>query len=154
MKRTPITSKTTIARKTPLRARSKRNSYRWRERKVDYMRRVRRLPCIVSAWRELSFGMRMDVLEIISDSAGLRVPIASSESRCWGRVQADHAGERPLSHKAGDGTVIPLCKGHHGQRTDYRGMFKDWNGQMMRVWCTWAINETRLEVGRLSRLSE
>lgn len=53
---------------------------------------------------------------------------------CEGKVQVDHAGKHGLGEKCPDDQTIPLCKKHHGQKTDYRGYFKDWTGGALRVW--------------------
>lgn len=62
---------------------------------------------------------------------------------CQGRVEADHAGPRPLGRKASDDTTIPLCTGHHRQRTDARGYFAGFSAAAMREWCAVAIANTQ-----------
>lgn len=54
--------------------------------------------------------------------------------KCEGRVQVDHAGNHGMGQRSRDDETIPLCRKHHRQRTDYRGYFKDWNGEQMREW--------------------
>jgi len=49
-------------------------------------------------------------------------------------VQADHAGAHGLGEKCSDDETIPLCTGHHGEKTDLRGHFKTWTGSELRVW--------------------
>lgn len=80
---------------------------------------------------------------------GLR--INQEQTTCEGRVQADHAGSRGLGQKSADDTCIPLCRNHHGERTDYRGTFKNWNAAMMRSFNDWAIERTRRDVAELLR---
>ena len=53
---------------------------------------------------------------------------------CEGRIEADHAGRRPLGRKADDRTTIALCSLAHRQRTDFAGPFRSWDGARMRTW--------------------
>lgn len=53
---------------------------------------------------------------------------------CGGRIEADHAGERPLGRKADDHTCIALCSQGHRERTDHSGPFKHWSRDEMRAW--------------------
>lgn len=69
--------------------------------------------------------------------------LLEDQGDCEGQVEADHAGARPLGHKAPDDTCIPLCSGHHRQRTDYAGFFAGFTASLMRVWCDHAIDRTR-----------
>ncbi len=112
MKRTPLKRGTkTLQRKTRLRQKSKTKKYARRARDSDYM------------------------LFILSQSCWAY----PHGKPCEGRVQADHAGTRGLGVKAPDNTCIPLCRKHHGERTDYRGYFKNWKGPQMREWNDRAI---------------
>ena len=62
-----------------------RSAYRDRDRHVPYMLWVKRQPCLMrGVW-----------------------------GTCYGPVEADHAGQRGMSHKAHDSTCIPLCRQHH-----------------------------------------
>jgi len=103
-------------RKKPMRARSKTNSYRKRERFVPYMLAVKSLPC-----------------------AALIVP----GHVCEGPIEADHAGPRGTGQKAHDGTCIPLCTRAHRERTDFSGAFKSWDQAMMRDFLFGRIMQTR-----------
>lgn len=130
-----------LRRKTPLRAVSKKNSYRRRKRNFAHMSTVRRWPCIVRTWQRL-FGA-LSSLEI-SLHFGCELP--NTVTTCSGRVQADHMGDRPKGWKAADETCVGICKKHHDERTDYRGMFKNFDAVMMRTWCNWAIAVTQEEL--------
>jgi hypothetical protein len=123
-------AKQPMKRKTPLRAWGQ-TSYRRRERDFEYMKRVHRLSCAVRKWpwSVISEG----------DAPMLR-------TLCGGRIEADHAGVRAKGRKAADNTCIPMCRNHHGERTDYRGAFKNWKGPQMRTWCDYAIKMTTAEV--------
>lgn len=89
-----------------------------RKRNPDYMARVRELPCLLSALGD-----------------------------CQGRVEADHTGPRGLSRKADDETCIPLCSLHHHQRTNFTGVFRSFDKDVMRLWCAWAAATTRKTLG-------
>ena len=52
---------------------------------------------------------------------------------CGGRIEADHAGERPLGRKADDDTCIAICSQGHRERTDFSGPFKTWSRDEMRA---------------------
>jgi hypothetical protein len=126
-----------LRRKTPLRSRSKTKKYARRERDLDYMRKVRRLPCVVRV--ALKFGWSLE---------NGRLLVATS---CSGRVQADHMGTRAYGQKSHDRECAPACKGHHGERTDSRGAFKDWTKVEMRPFCDWAIEWTQQQVKEMDR---
>lgn len=112
-----LTRKTPLRRKTRLRSYSKTKKYARRERDRDYMNFIRWCDCI---------------LKDVKDA-----------SSCHRKMEADHAGERGgginatagKGEKAPDRTCIPMCKTHHGERTDYHGYFKGWDGDRMRAWC-------------------
>lgn len=53
---------------------------------------------------------------------------------CAGRIEADHAGQRPLGRKADDDTCIAICSQGHRERTDFSGPFKHWSRDEMRAW--------------------
>ena len=98
-----------MRRRARLRPVSKTKKYRRRSRRMDFMAYILFQPCVLQD--------------------------ASGAGKCWGRVQADHAGSRPYGQKAPDDTCIPLCTKHHRDRTDYTGYFKGWRGAQMRAWC-------------------
>ena len=120
-RRTPLQAKKPIARiarlsqgaKKAARTR-KRSRYRQRERQVDYMLWVKTLPCV-----------------------------ARHLGPCSGVVEADHAGARGLGQKCSDIETIPICTGHHRERTDFSGTFKTWNKDGMRVFLAGAIASTQ-----------
>jgi hypothetical protein len=85
-----------------------------RRRDPDYMARVRELPCIL---------MRC--------------------GGCWGRMEANHAGERPVGRKCDDDETVPMCSAHHRWWTDAQGGFYGWSRELRRAWSEWAIEQTR-----------
>lgn len=87
-----------------------------RKRDREYMLAVKRMPCCAPSG----------------------VPVS-----CFGPVQADHAGRRPVGRKCDDRETIPLCAKHHRQRTDYTGIFGGWDAERMRAWCDERIAETQ-----------
>ena len=62
---------------------------------------------------------------------------------CAGRIEADHAGDRPIGRKADDDTCIALCSLAHRQRTDMTGPFREFTRAEMRSWLDGHIAETR-----------
>lgn len=116
MKRSALKRTSPLRRRTRLRPIGK-TKYRRRTRDTDFMLYVLAQPCVLAG----------------IDGAG----------KCWGRTQADHAGARGLGVKAPDNTCIPLCTKHHGNRTDYTGYFKGWQGAAMRQWCDRMIHLTQ-----------
>lgn len=131
-----------LRRKTPLRRVSKKNSYRRRERDLEFMAKVRKLPCIVRTWLAILNG---GTEPVTADTAREWI-LPPKITPCTGRVQADHLGERAYGTKAHDNTCAPMCRNHHAERTDYTGPFKGWTAEDMRAWCDWAIRRTRIEI--------
>lgn len=129
MKRCPLKRGKPLKRKTYLRARSKTNSYRRRERDIPYMLMVKKLPCAVR-WM-IEFTMHLPAI---------------IDTPCTGRVEADHAGRRGVKQKAADSTCIPMCTAHHDQRGNFSGVFKHFKQADMRRWLLAAIENTRQEV--------
>lgn len=127
MKRSPL------LRRTPLRARvnaarkaartRKRSRYARRERNVDFMLWVKTLPCVARAL-----------------------------GPCSGVVEADHAGSRGLGQKCPDEETIPICTGHHRERTDFSGAFKTWDQNAMRGFLELAIEHTQALARSCGRL--
>ena len=140
MKRTPLRRKTPL-RRTRWRARvvtwdamnkqevsrpaKRRSKYKRRPRDTTYMLWVKRQPCIVSV--------------LLYDTYPPRGMVAL----CTGEVQADHAGRRGVNQKADDTTCIPLCKKHHGHRSDFTGVFRGWTQEHMRHFLASAIKHTQ-----------
>lgn len=62
---------------------------------------------------------------------------------CEGKIEADHAGTRPLGRKADDDTCIALCSLAHRQRTDFAGPFRSFDKARMRQWLDEQIAITR-----------
>lgn len=71
-------------------ARAPRTSYASRKRDTAFMLWIKHQPCCATG-----MDPRLDT------------------GSCDGPVEADHAGQRGLSHKADDSTCIPLCRRHH-----------------------------------------
>lgn len=118
---------TQLRRKTRLRARSRTNSHRRRERDLPFMAWVATLPC--------------------------RLEFVGGRHVCRGRVQVDHAGNRFTDGngiRAHDTTCIPLCTKHHRERTSYRGYFKNWVAAGMRAWCDEQIHLMRLDYAKFT----
>ena len=68
---------------------------------------------------------------------------------CSGQVEADHAGlDRGLSQKAPDDTCIPLCSGHHRDRTEERGFFGGLDRDAKRSWRLAAILRHQMRYSR------
>lgn len=109
-----LARRTPLKRKTRLRPRSLTKKHARRERDRDYLDFIRWCKCCLEG---------------------------TSTFSCTGSVEADHAGgigTRGLSLREPDSTSIPLCRGHHRQRTgtvNRFGHFKGWTTDQMRVWC-------------------
>lgn len=126
MKRSPMSrGSKPLRRKTWMKRRRSAPRRSDRVRDPEHMRIVRKLPCAV------------------------RTTLPTASTKCTGRVQADHAGQRPYGRKADDATCIPLCRHHHGERTDFTGTFKGWTREQMRAWLDGTIVLTVHQVQRL-----
>lgn len=123
IRRAPLRRSGPLCRRTWLRARG-RTSYRRRERDLEFMRWVRKLPCAVRAEAP--------------DPRNAPTP-------CTGRVEADHMGERALGRKAEDTTCAPMCWRHHRERTDHSGSFRALTREDVRAWRARAIERTQAE---------
>jgi len=67
------------------------------------------------------------------------------ESMCGGRIEANHAGEKPgMGLKASDSTCIPMCSLHHKDWSEHRGLFALWTREERRAWADSVIKECRL----------
>lgn len=138
MKRTtPLRSRTTLNRSAPMlrrtriNPRSKTNSYRKRERDLEFMRWVKRQPCIL---RALPPFLHMEVAKSVGFKA---------MTPCAGPVEADHMGERGIGQKADDRTCVPMCRNHHRERTDHMRTFRPLTRDELRAWRTAAIEHTQ-----------
>ena len=143
MRRSPLKRGKPLQRKTRLSPRGK-TKYRWRVRDLPYMKLVKRLPCVVRAFLILE--------EPETTETGLWrawFAVRSQATLCQGRVEADHAGERPFGQKAPDDTCISECTRHHRERTDYQWTFDGFDKNSMRAFCDWAIEHTRDQVSDL-----
>ena len=120
MKRTPLRRKTAMQR-TPMR-RGKRSTYAKRPRDRAFMEFVHTLPCAVMSYR---------------------MPWEHELTACNGPIEADHMGDRGLSHKADDDTVVPMCNQHHVERTIHRGVFWHATKEQLREWRSLVIEDTQ-----------
>lgn len=83
------------------------------ERDDAYREEVRGLSC--RAWFNMGGVLSMDWCEL--------------------GVEAHHAGPKPgVALKASDYTCIPLCRRHHAQLEERRGVFLGWTKAMVRQW--------------------
>ena len=128
-----LRTRSPLARRTRLSARSKTNSYRKRERDLEYMRWVKRQPCIV----------RSLPLCLFVGPGTSALAVFSVQTPCSGPVEADHAGERGIGQKADDRTCIPLCQNHHRERTDHMRTFRPLTRDELRAWRAAAIERTQ-----------
>lgn len=116
-----------LKRRTPLRvnhANRKRSKtkYAKRPRAFGYMGWIKQQSCIV---RQFAVVMK------------------SPTTPCRGDIEADHMGERGLGRKAPDSTCVPICSGHHRERTDFSGAFKTFTQMDMRSFVASAIQVTQ-----------
>lgn len=118
-----------LRRRTPLRSSWKPRAGKRSDRRHDdgFLKAVRKLPCIV---RELP-------------------PPGAIVTPCYGEVQPDHMGSRPVGRKADDRTAVPMCRRHHGERTDHSGTFRELTRDELRSWRVDAIEHTQREVNHL-----
>ena len=158
MRRTPLKRGKPLRRTGWLRARSKTNSYRKRERNFKRMGKVSRLPCVVLKWRDICARLKigaelpddvMDLIELLMVRHNVYIlPVTT----CSGRVQVDHVGERPYGHRSSDDETVGACRKHHGERTgepQWSGTvttFSGFNAEEMRAWCEWALRVTNREL--------
>lgn len=116
------------------RAREHATAYAERVREFDYMGWVKTLPCLLGG------------------SWSLRHP-RGQLTPCSGEIQADHAGDRVFPHKAPDSTCVPMCSGHHGERTNgpscTNGAFRAFRGDAMKEWRHAAIPLIQLHALRV-----
>lgn len=138
MKRSePLERKTAIERGEPMRRQwmKRRAPRRVEERKHmrPYVAFVHRLPCVceLGVYR-FSGGQTAD-------------PSGYRDSLCGGRIEANHAGEKPgMGLKAPDFTCIPMCSKHHRAWTEHRDLFAAWTREERRAWADDAIRQTQL----------
>lgn len=160
MRRTPLKRGKPLKRKTWLRSVSKTNSYRRRPRDFVHMGKVAQLPCMVREFAQLVWKLQRDLVIVDAPSHELRMALhvrhVIAEMRitpCWGRIQVDHVGERPYGWRSPDDETAAMCVGHHGERTDYRSSFENFDAAEMRAWCDWAISVTRVQIEQISILA-
>lgn len=150
MRRTPLRRGTKPLRRTKrLRARGN-TKYRRRERDIPYMLWVKKQPCIVREMPPVPALVHAYVqhpeFPWFCGECGYAEHEASKHPQmtpCTGRVEADHAGERGIGQKADDRTCIPLCRQHHGERTNHKGPFFHMTRDELRTWRTEAIARTQ-----------
>jgi len=135
VKRTPLKRKTPLQRKPPKRRRTRKNSYRLRRRYPEYMKWVRRQPCIV---RELPPPDDNDWTAYDDWDAFIQ-----RVKTCSGEIQADHMGRRAMGRKAHDSTCAAMCANHHDQKTNGWGLFWGLTLASKRAWRQAAIERTQ-----------
>lgn len=137
--------RTELKRRTPLRAkkamlRGKSNSrYAQRERAWFFMGWVKTQPCCIS-----SIGTAGIIdLPLSLATVDLFRCRHRFDAKC-GVVEADHAGERQRGSdsKSKDRDTIPLCYGHHWDRTNSRGIFEHMTKPQRVEWRVAAIEHT------------
>jgi hypothetical protein len=118
-------------RRTRMRRRPGSTKYSRRERDFEFMGWVKRQPCIVVAIAPFLFMEAAKALGF------------KKQTPCSGPIEADHMGARGLSHKADDRTCVPLCNGHHRERTDHAGTFRPLTRDELRAWRAAAFEHTQ-----------
>lgn len=104
--------RTRLMRRSPMRRSNRTSRYATRERDSAFMLFVKQQLCSVE-----------------QDWPGILPP-----TPCEGAIEADHMGDRGLSHKAADDTCAPMCTQHHRERTDHTGSFKLLTKAEVRAW--------------------
>ena len=89
-------------KRSPIKRKTKRSKHARRPRDHFYMGWIKQQRCAI--------GM------MLAPGVLFRFP-------CNGPIEADHAGRRGLGQKADDDSCIPLCRQHHGDRHDRRGIW-------------------------------
>lgn len=129
MKRTPFRSKTSVsagARNVPLARNTGIRKFREEPRRssrtidVQYLARVRTLPCCAD-------GLPGHV--------------------CRGRIVAHHAGRHAAGMKCSDLETIPICDAGHRELHDHTGCFRDFTGEEVRSWEDGQIAVTQRRLG-------
>lgn len=105
------------------------NKYALRDRAAAFMGWVRTQPCTVAAIGVAGVDQFISIFAL---------------GGCDGPVQADHAGERiaGMSTKSLDRDCIAMCKRHHDDRTESKGMFLLMTKPQRREWRVAAIEYT------------
>lgn len=130
----PMQRREPLRRKTPMKRtawrwngkpkkprRLRLNSYRKRQRHLDWMVWVKSQPCVIS----------MLAVE--------RADNTPSNDPCSGWIEADHVGPRAMGRKSHDFECLPACKKHHDARPGRRGPFARLDRQAMRSWIVDAL---------------
>lgn len=114
MKRSAALRPTGITRHAPLRRGRRRSKYSKRERHPAFMAFVKTLLCsVVEEWPDYP----------------------NKPTPCSGPIEADHDSRgRGLGQKSDDRSCIPMCTGHHRERTDHTGTFKHIPREQIRAW--------------------
>lgn len=121
-------------KRSPLKRRRAKPRRSKRMRDVEHLLLVKQLPCC---------------RPVVCRGGELRKQQTDEWERCEGPIEADHAGRRPLGRKCSDDETIPLCRRHHRDRTDLRGVFAGFDAWCMRQWLDRQIALTRAAVQRL-----
>ena len=132
-----LRTRSPLARRTRLSARSKTNSYARRPRGHDFMSWTAQQPCMVRRF-----------FHELHAAAGRPTMLLEQHLECEGRIEVDHAGNRFTQgngKRAYDWTCIPLCTRHHRMRTSaagtlgQAGIFYGYSLEALRRWCDAAI---------------
>jgi hypothetical protein len=74
--------------------------------------------------------------------------------RCTSPAEAHHAGYRGIGQKSSDTEAIPLCRTHHSDWHDCRGVFAGWSKESRAEWAAAAIARTRAAVALMRSAQE
>jgi hypothetical protein len=100
----------------------RRSKYKDRPRNYDYMAFVKTLLCAAETYA---------------------MPWEPNDTPCYGAIEADHMGKRPVGRKADDLTCGPLCTQHHTERGAHTGVFKYANKAQLREWMDGVVEQTQ-----------
>lgn len=124
MKRSPLKRGQPLKR-SPMRRGKGRGRYARRERDLERMRWIRTQPCALVAATHGYLPVAVDMW------------LGAPPDRCSGAVEAHHAGEHGMGHKASDDTCISMCRHHHRMITGEpggRGCFDGWPPGSVKHW--------------------
>lgn len=132
-RRTPLRAKGKVTRRAPVRRKPSSTKHARRERAPSaWFEWVKSQPCFVSYLDRL-FGWGHLIPSTYSHlSAQVRLRLTP----CLGVVEADHMGSKMRDgdgERAYDYTCVSICTGHHMERHDFAGTFKEFCQDDMRA---------------------
>lgn len=129
MIRTPLARRTELRRGKPLKRKT------WMKQRRATPRRSGRVrdPAFMAWVRRQLCAVRVDQ------------PDPNRITPCSGRMEADHQGEHPYGRKSNDNETVPMCHGHHGDRTNDTGPFKNLTPEERLAWRERQIARTQAE---------